>query len=108
MARVTRKSISHALTAVDLAVSSPAIEAAAVSQTIPYENLPELIRLQINACVKFGINATTDTYPLHDTLVEHFVQQRLSNWRRIKPNLAKKMATCCRPVDAMEGGPRKR
>jgi hypothetical protein len=108
MAKVARKPTAYALVAKDLTIGAPEFGRPALGQTIPYEHLPELIRLQVDACLKFGINTVTGACPKHETLVEHFVQQRTSDGRLVSPDLAKKLATCCRPADARKGGNKKR
>jgi hypothetical protein len=104
--KVVRKPIIRTPVAKDWALGSPEFATPALSQTIPYENLPELIRMQVDACVKYGINGKTsvDDCGKHDTLVEYFMQQRTSDGRLVPDYIAKAMATCCRPPDARKGG----
>jgi hypothetical protein len=51
-----------------------------------------------------GITPTAGIYPKIEVAEDYFKRQRLSNGSLIKPAAAKKLATFCRPVGAMNGG----
>jgi hypothetical protein len=70
-------------------------------------NIPEFVALQHEAIRHFRIDAEAGRYPKLQELVAYFKTRRLSDGKLVSSNLARYLATFCRPVGAMSGGNRR-